>query len=188
MQVGPFELLHVPGHCPGHVALKLEDVIFCGDLILEKVTPHQSPEDLLPFMGVHHYLESLSTFEHWADGATLILNGHDDPIEDVSARIAMVRENLFRRVDQTLTALDEPRTLSQATEIVYNEMNGYNALLVIEKIGAYIEYLVQRGLVEIVNPDELENDPQAAIKYCRTQFAPGRSLSGEFRSLVRSQT
>ena len=166
MRVGPFEIIHVPGHCPGHVALKLDDVVFCGDLILEKVTPHQSPEDLLPFMGVHHYLESLSVFEHWADGTSLILNGHDDPIEDLSARIATVRKNLSRRIEQALAALSEPCTLAETTEQVYGAMNGYNALLVIEKIGAYVEYLVQRGLVEIVNPDELADDPQAAVKYC----------------------
>jgi glyoxylase-like metal-dependent hydrolase (beta-lactamase superfamily II) len=167
MQVGPFELLHVPGHCAGHVALKLDDVVFCGDLILEKVTPHQSPEELLPFMGVHHYLDSLSVFERWAGNASLVLNGHDDPITDLSARIDTTRANLFRRIDQALAALDEPRTLAGVTEQVYGKMNGYNALLVIEKIGAYVEYLVQRGLAEIVNPDELEDDPQAAIKYCR---------------------
>ena len=167
MQVGPFELLHVPGHCAGHVAFKLDDVVFCGDLILEKVTPHQSPEELLPFMGVHHYLDSLSVFERWAGSASLVLNGHDDPITDLSARIDTTRANLFRRIDQALAALDEPRTLAGVTEQVYGKMNGYNALLVIEKIGAYVEYLVQRGLAEIVNPDELEDDPQAAIKYCR---------------------
>jgi len=167
MQVGPFELLHVPGHCAGHVALKLEDVVFCGDLILEKVTPHQSPEELLPFMGVHHYLDSLSVFERWADGASLTLNGHDDPITDLPTRIETTRANLFRRIDQALAALDEPRTLAGVTEQVYGKMNGYNALLVIEKIGAYVEYLVQRGLAEIVNPDELEDDLQVAIKYCR---------------------
>jgi len=167
MQVGPFELLHVPGHCAGHVALKLEDVVFCGDLILEKVTPHQSPEELLPFMGVHHYLDSLSVFERWADGASLTLNGHDDPITDLPMRIETTRANLFRRIDQALAALDEPRTLAGVTEQVYGKMNGYNALLVIEKIGAYVEYLVQRGLAEIVNPDELEDDLQVAIKYCR---------------------
>jgi glyoxylase-like metal-dependent hydrolase (beta-lactamase superfamily II) len=166
MRIGPFELLHVPGHCAGHVALKLGDVVFCGDLILEKVTPHQSPEELLPFMGVHHYLESLSAFGRWADDATLILNGHDDPIDNLSERVVKVRKNLFRRIEQTLDALNEPRTLAQVTEQVYSKMNGYNALLVIEKIGAYVEYLVQRGLVEIVNPNELDNDPQAAIKYC----------------------
>jgi len=166
MRIGPFELLHVPGHCPGHVALKLDDVIFCGDLILEHITPHQSPEELSPFMGVRHYLDSLSAFENWASGAFLILNGHDNPITDLPAKTAHVRANLSRRIDQTLEALSEPRTLVQVTEQVYGEMNGYNALLVVEKIGAYVEYLLQRGLIEIVNPSELEDGPRAAIKYC----------------------
>jgi len=169
MQIGPFEMIHVPGHCPGHVALKLDGVVFCGDLILEHITPHQSPEELTPFMGVHHYLDSVSVFECWADGASLILNGHNNPITDLPGRIAHVRANLSRRIDQTLGALSEPRTLTEVTEQVCGAMNGYNALLVIEKIGAYVEYLLQRGLVEIVNPSELEDDPQAAIKYCRVE-------------------
>ena len=175
MQVGPFELIHVPGHCPGHVALKLDNVVFCGDLVLEHVTPHQSPEELTPFMGVRHYLDSLSVFERWAVNASLILNGHDDPIEDLPARIANVREHLSHRIDQTLETLSEPRTLAGIAEQVYGTMNGYNALLVIEKIGAYVEYLVQRGLVEIVNPDELETDPQAAIKYCCENVGKGKA-------------
>lgn len=175
MQVGPFELLHVPGHCPGHVAIKLDDVVFCGDLVLEKVIPHQSSEGLTPFMGVRHYLASLSAFENWADGASLVLNGHDDPITDLPARIAHVRANLSRRIDQTLDALSEPRTLAEVTERVYGAMDGYNALLVIEKVGAYVEYLRQRGLVEIVDPHELENDPQAAIVFYRMKQSDERS-------------
>jgi glyoxylase-like metal-dependent hydrolase (beta-lactamase superfamily II) len=177
MQIGPFELLHVPGHCPGHVALKLEDVVFCGDLVLEHVTPHQSPEELTPFMGVKHYLDSLSVFEHWADGASLILNGHNDPIVDLPERVAHVRANLSRRINQTLEALSEPYTLAEVTEQVYGAMNGYNALLVIEKIGAYVEYLLQRGLVEIINPRELEDDPQTAIKYCRVERPAQRNAT-----------
>ncbi len=177
MRIGPFELLHVPGHCPGHVALKLDDIVFCGDLVLKHVTPHQSPEELTPFMGVRHYLDSLSLFGRWADGASLIFNGHDDPITDLPARIATVAANLSRRITQALDALSEPRTLVQVTEQVYGPMNGYNALLVIEKIGAYVEFLVQRGLVEIVNTKELEDDPGAAIKYCRAELAPSRSTS-----------
>lgn len=167
MRVGPFELLHVPGHCPGHVALKLDDVVFCGDLVLEHVTPHQSPEELTPFMGIRHYLDSLAAFGRWADGASLVFNGHDDPITDLHARIRTVGTNLSRRIAETLNALSEPRTLAQVTEQVYGALNGYNALLVIEKTGAYVEFLLQRGLVEIVNSKELEDDPRAAIKYCR---------------------
>ncbi len=169
MRIGPIEVLHVPGHCPGHVALRLDDVIFCGDLVLEHITPHQSPEGLTPFMGVYHYLDSLSAFEHWAGGASLIMNGHDDPITDLPERMSHVRANLSHRIGQTLEALSEPRTLAGVTEQVYGEMNGYNALLVIEKIGAYVEYLQQRGLVEIVNPDELEDDSHAPIKYYRIE-------------------
>jgi hypothetical protein len=63
-------------------------------------------------------------------------------------------------------------------------MDGYNALLVLEKIGAYVEYLVQRGLVEIANSQELEDDPQAAIKYCRTKFASSRSETGAFYGVL----
>jgi glyoxylase-like metal-dependent hydrolase (beta-lactamase superfamily II) len=187
MRIGPFELLHVPGHCPGHVALKLDDVVFCGDLVLEHVTPHQSPEELTPFMGVRHYLDSLSAFQRWADGAPLILNGHDDPISDLPAQIATLGTNLSRRIAQTLEALSEPRTLIRVTEQVYGAMNGYNALLVIEKIGAYVEFLLQRGLVEIVNSKELEDDPEAAIKYCRVELAPSRSETGAFPGVSSGQ-
>lgn len=165
MQVGPFELLHTPGHCTGHVALKFDNVVFCGDLILERVIPHQSPEELLPYMGIHHFLESLTAFERWADGATLILNGHDEPIKNQSRGINKMRDRLFKRIDQTLDALSKPHTVKEVSEQVYGNSNGYNALLVIEKVGAYIEYLSQRGLVEIANPGELEDNPQAAIKY-----------------------
>lgn len=169
MRVGPFELLHVPGHCPGHVAFKLDDVVLCGDLVLKHVTPHQSPEELTPFSGVRHYLDSLSVFERWSDGASLVLNGHDEPLTELPDQMATVRTNLSRRIDQTLEALSEPRTLAQVTEQVYGVMNGYNGLLVIEKVGAYVEHLLQRGQVEVVNPEELDGDPQAAIKYCRVE-------------------
>ncbi len=165
MQIGPFELLHTPGHCAGHVALKFDNVVFCGDLILERVIPHQSPETLLPFMGIHHFLEALTTFEHWADGATLTLNGHDEPITDQSQLINKVRNRLNRRIDQTLDALSEPRTVKEVTEQVYGKTDGYNSLLVIEKVGAYIEFLYQRGLIEVTNPGELNSNPQTAIRY-----------------------
>lgn len=167
MRVGPFELLHIPGHCPGHVALKLDDAVFCGDLVLDDITPHQSPEELIPFMGVHHYLTSLSALEGWATGANLALNGHDAPLENLPARAAAIRQNIQRRLNQVLAALDEPRSVAEIAEIVYGQRNGYNALLVIEKIGAYVEYLYQRGLLTIASLDEKAEDgqPLPVIRY-----------------------
>ena len=168
MQVGPFKMVHVPGHCPGHVAIRLEDVVFSGDLVLERITPHQSPEELTPFMGVRHYLESLSLLGSWAKDARLVLNGHDEPIKDLSTCIISTRKHLSHRVHQVFDALSESCTLRDVTEKVYGGIGGYNALLVIEKVGAYAEYLYQRGLIEITNLDELENGNHSVpIRYRR---------------------
>jgi glyoxylase-like metal-dependent hydrolase (beta-lactamase superfamily II) len=184
MQVGPFEMLHVPGHCPGHVAIKLDEVIFCGDLVIEKVTPHQSPEELTPFMGLRHYLESLSVFQRWAEGARLILSGHDAPIPDLNARITEIRANLSHRLRQTLEGLSEPHTIAEVNALVYGEIGGYNSLLVLEKMGAYVEYLYQRGLLEISNLSELEGDGNPVIRYRCFQSVPETELLPKERAYV----
>jgi glyoxylase-like metal-dependent hydrolase (beta-lactamase superfamily II) len=184
MKVGPFEMLHVPGHCPGHVAIKLEDVIFCGDLVIESVTPHQSPEELTPFLGMRHYLESLTVFERWAEGARLILSGHDAPISDLRARAAGIRANLSHRLRQTLEGFAQPRTVAEVNTLVYGGIGGYNSLLVLEKMGAYVEYLYQRGLLVISNLSELEGGDDPVIRYRCTQPVPEQELLPKERAYV----
>jgi hypothetical protein len=46
-------------------------------------------------------------------------------------------------------------------------MNGYSQLLVIEKTGAYIEYFYEHGMIEITNPNELEQG--MPVRYRRLQ-------------------
>jgi glyoxylase-like metal-dependent hydrolase (beta-lactamase superfamily II) len=184
MKVGPFEMLHVPGHCPGHVAIKLDDVIFCGDLVIEAVTPHQSPAELTPFLGIRHYLESLSVFQRWAEGAHIILSGHDAPIPDLNARIADIRASLSHRLRQTLEAFSEPHTIAEVNALVYGEIGGYNSLLVLEKMGAYVEYLYQRGLLEISNLSELEGEGNPVIRYRCYQSVPDTELLPKERAYV----
>jgi hypothetical protein len=55
-----------------------------------------------------------------------------------------------------IEALGEPHTLAEICTAIYGETNGYNQLLVIEKTGAYVEYLYEYGMIEMTNPDELE--------------------------------
>ena len=164
LQVGPFELIHLPGHCPGHVAIRLEDVIFCGDMVVEGVTPHLSPESINPYSGLDHYLESLAHFQRWAKGARLILNGHDDVITDLPERIEATRQNLIRRMSKALDALVEPLTSAEISQAVYGETGGYNALLIIEKTGAYVEYFYEHGMIEITNPDDMEQGTPARYR------------------------
>ncbi|MBI5932477.1 MAG: MBL fold metallo-hydrolase [Chloroflexi bacterium] len=163
-KIGDYEWIHLPGHCPGQVAIKLDDVVFCGDHVIENVTPHQSPEELTPFLGIRHYLESLSIFARWAEGARFVLGGHGQ-IQNLETRMEEIRANLNHRLRQTLEAFREPNTVAAACRQVYGEIGGYNALLVIEKTGAYVEYLSQRGLLEICNLNDLEADGNPVIQY-----------------------
>jgi glyoxylase-like metal-dependent hydrolase (beta-lactamase superfamily II) len=180
--VSAFDMIHLPGHCPGHVALRLDDVIFCGDMVVEGVTPHLSPESINPYSGLDHYLTSLTRFQEWSKSARLILNGHDNVIADLPARIDATHKNLLRRIGKAVTSLSEPLTIAAVSTAVYGKTSGYNQLLVIEKTGAYIEYLYEHGLIEITNPEELENGQPA--RYRRLRDIPDSDILPKARNHV----
>lgn len=182
MGVGPFELIHLPGHCPGHVAIRLDDVVFCGDMVVEGVTPHLAPESITPYGGLDHFLESLSRFQSWAKDARWIFNGHDDVITDLPVHIDATHQNLIRRMSKALDALSEPRTISEVCTAVYGETGGYNQLLVIEKTGAYIEYFYEHGMIEVTNADEVEQGLPA--RYRRLHDVPDAELLPKERKYV----
>ena len=164
MRLGPFEFLHLPGHCPGHVAIRLDDVIFCGDVVVEGVTPHLSPESIHPYGGLDHYLDSLARLQHWAKDARLVLNGHDDVITDLPAQIEATERNILRRIRKAVEALHDPLTIDEVCRAVYGETGGYQQLLTIEKTGAYVAYLYEHGMIRITNPDELEQGQPARYR------------------------
>ena len=162
-----FEMIHLPGHCPGHVAMSLDDVIFCGDMVVNGVTPHLAPESINPYGGLDHYLESLHRLQTWAEGAHLILNGHDDVLTDLPAQIEMTRQNITRRMSKAVNALHEPLNIAEICNAVYGEMGGYNQLLVIEKTGAYVEYLYEHGMIEVTNFEKVEQGLPARYRRLR---------------------
>jgi glyoxylase-like metal-dependent hydrolase (beta-lactamase superfamily II) len=169
MRLGPLELIHLPGHCPGHVAIRVDDVIFCGDMVVEGVTPHLAPESINPYNGLGHYLESLARLQGWSKGARLIFNGHNDVITDLPHQIEVTKQNIFRRLSKAISALGEPLTIAEVCKAVYGEMGGYNQLLVIEKTGAYVEYLYEHGMIEITNPDEVEQGKPVRYRRLREE-------------------
>ena len=167
MHFGPFAFLHLPGHCPGHVAIRLDDVIFCGDMTVEGITPHLSPESIQPYGGLDHYLNSLSMLRHWAREARWILNGHDQTVADLPAQVKATRENICRRMGKGMDALLEPLTIEEICTAIYGAMEGYNQLLVMEKTGAYVEYLYSHGWIGISNPGEVEQGKPARYRRFR---------------------
>jgi glyoxylase-like metal-dependent hydrolase (beta-lactamase superfamily II) len=156
MHLGPFEMLHVPGHCAGHVVIRLHDMLFSGDQVLGRITPHQSPEQLTNSTGLGHYLDSLNLLDNWAAGSSLTLAGHDEPIQNLPMRINEIRKAHSDRLKLTLEFLSSPHSIAEVSQKLFVKVSGYNELLAIEESGAHVEYLHQRGHLRIVNIDELE--------------------------------
>lgn len=168
MRVGPFHMLHVPGHSAGHVVIRLHDVLFSGDHVLDHTSPHQSPEHLTLSTGLRHYLHSLELLRPWAAGVRLTLGGHNDPIRDLPTRLDEIRALHQGRLSQVLELLETPHTVSDVSHILFGEVHGYNVLLALEEAGAHVEYLYQLGKLGINNLDELENNPNPLpIRYYR---------------------
>jgi glyoxylase-like metal-dependent hydrolase (beta-lactamase superfamily II) len=151
MEVGPFSILHVPGHCAGHCVIRLENILFSGDHVLSHISPHQSPEYLTLFTGLDHYLYSLGTLQSWLEGIELTLPGHGNPITNVDARIKEIKSIHQQRLKQVLDFVQNPHTIEEVSRALFGDVHGYNVLLALEEAGAHIEYLYQRGLLEIYN-------------------------------------
>ncbi len=167
MRLGPLEMLYTPGHCPGHVVMRLDEVLFAGDHILAEISPHQSPESITLSTGLGHYLASLRLVEGWLEGVRLALGGHKRPVEDIPARIAAIRETHRKRLNDLLGFLETPHTVAEASRFMFGKVGGYNVLLAISEAGAHVEYLYERGFLGIDNLQEVEADPEAPVRYRR---------------------
>ncbi|MBM3145479.1 MAG: MBL fold metallo-hydrolase [Chloroflexi bacterium] len=168
MRLGPFEMLHVPGHCAGQVVIRLGDVLFSGDHILSEISPHQAPERLSLFTGLSHYLQSLESTRRWSEGIHLSLGGHYPPITNLKARIREIQEIHSQRLAEFLEILQEPHTVAEISKKYFGEMHGYNILLALEEAGAHVEHLYERGQLEIANIDEIDNNGNPAPLRYRT--------------------
>ncbi|MGH2626122.1 MAG: MBL fold metallo-hydrolase [Anaerolineales bacterium] len=145
MRVGPLEVIHVPGHCPGHVVFRWQDLLLAGDHVLIGISPHLAPERLSLNIGLGHYLESLGRVWAMAPSLRLTLPGHGPVIEDVAARIEAIEDLHAARLARVLDFASAPRTLAQISRELFPQASGYHGLLAIEEAGAHVEFLCERG-------------------------------------------
>lgn len=158
MRIGPFRFIHVPGHCAGHVVIRLHDYLFSGDHILEKTSPHQAPEQITLSTGLQTYLASLEVIRPLGRKLANTLGGHEDPIQDLEKRIEEIREVHKQRLQLVLRILSKPRTIMDISKYLFGKVEGYTVLLALEETGAHVEYLYQRGYLQITNLKEIEEN------------------------------
>jgi glyoxylase-like metal-dependent hydrolase (beta-lactamase superfamily II) len=182
MKIGPLEIIHVPGHCPGQVVFLIDDVLLSSDHVLQGTTPHQAPERLTLNMGLGHYLESLEKIRPLSQSLQVVLGGHEGPIYDLSGRILEIEQHHEVRLKQVMDLLSEPRTIAEISHELFLDVEGYHELLAIEETGAHVEYLAQRGYLSIDNLDLMV--PQAAIpvRYRSRKEVPAPRIASEFNA------
>lgn len=164
--VGGIGIIHVPGHCPGQVCLLVDDVLLTADHVLSRITPHQAPESITHHMGLGHYLDSLTKLEGM-DGYRLGLGGHEEPIEDVPARIRAIRQAHDERLCKVMDICREPKSIAAISRELFGRVDSYHVLLALEETGAHVEHLHQRGELMAANLDEIERTSHPVVQYAR---------------------
>ncbi len=168
-------VIHTPGHSPGHVCILVGDVLLCGDHILARTIPQQWPESLAAYTGLGHYLESLEKIRR-LEGVSIALGGHEPPISSVRHRIEEILSAQKRRLDRTLDIAARsarPASVAEITRRMYSRQQGFYELLALMDVGSRVEYLEQRGHLEIANLDGVRREQQAPLCYrTKARFNP----------------
>jgi glyoxylase-like metal-dependent hydrolase (beta-lactamase superfamily II) len=163
---GGLEVIHVPGHCPGQVCLRVDDILLTADHVLARITPHQAPESITNHMGLSHYLDSLDKIEKLG-GIRLGLGGHEGPIDDVAGRVCAIRAAHQERLEKVLDACAAPASTAEISKALFGKVESYHVLLALEETGAHVEYLYQRGELVAANLDEIAGTSHPVVRYVR---------------------
>lgn len=164
--VGGIEVYHAPGHCPGQVCLRVDDVLLTADHILSHTTPHQAPESITNNMGLGHYLDALDKIAR-LEGIQCGLGGHEEPMTDIYGRIQAIKQLHQERLDKVLDICRTPHTIADISRALFGRVESYHILLALEEAGAHVEYLYQRGELAAANLAEIEQTSHPVVLYQR---------------------
>jgi glyoxylase-like metal-dependent hydrolase (beta-lactamase superfamily II) len=163
-------VIHTPGHCPGHVCLRVDDVLLVGDQVLSPISPHLSPQALHPQNGLERYLFGLARLGR-EEGVSQVLPAHYDPIPDLAKRIGEIAAEHVEKLRTTLEVCKAGATMKDVAQTLFPGVDGYNVLLAQLEAGTHVEYLHQLGSLVVTNVDDLADSPTRPAVYKSTAVA-----------------
>jgi glyoxylase-like metal-dependent hydrolase (beta-lactamase superfamily II) len=149
-QVDGWEVLLLPGHADGHLALLRDGILVAGDTLLATISPN---------VGLYHdahpdplgdYLASLARIAELAPRVAYA--GHGPVIDDPPGRARELIAHHGERLDATRAALDgRPRTAYEVSLVLFPDPlpRGLRRFALAET-RAHLEYLVHRDGAERV--------------------------------------
>lgn len=143
------ELLHTPGHSPGHLSLAIRsspgdvlEAVLAGDLVAAESSVWVG----VPEGDVSAYLESIERLARLA--APVIGAGHGPPLREPAGRLAELIEHRLERERQVLAALAAgPAGAAAVTAAIYPQLTGSVADLARRSVLAHLAKAESDGLV-----------------------------------------
>ena len=143
-----WEVVHTPGHSPGHVCLwNADDRLLCsGDHLLQIVSPPVTFERGFEPDPMGSYLQSLDRVVALAP--ELVLPGHGTPFRDGARRAEAIAAGKRRRLRQVRELLaGRPRTVPELLTELFGSvaLTGAQRHFAMAEILAYLAFLEARG-------------------------------------------
>ena len=150
----PFDVLVLPGHADGHIALlgSHSGRLFGGDVLLEEITPNVGRwEDNAPDP-LGRYLETLARIQELSPA--VVYPGHRKPVERPAERAQEIAMHHAVRLDQHEAALREgARSAYDVAQLVWGGKLGFHEQrFAVAEALAHIERLEQVGRAVLVEP------------------------------------
>ena len=153
-EVDGWDVLHLPGHADGHLALLREGILVAGDTLLGSISPNiglypdSRPDPLAD------YFSSLTRIAELAP--SVALPGHGALIDDPAARARELIAHHHERLEQTAGALDgRPQTAYDVSLKLFPEpLPTTLRRFAMAETRAHLEYLVQREEAQRVDEAE----------------------------------
>ena len=153
-EIDRWELLHLPGHADGHLALLRDGILVAGDTLLGTITPNvglypdSRPDPLADYLAS---LERIVALE-----PRLALPGHGEPIEDPAGRAKELIDHHEQRLEQTVALLDgDPRTAYDVSLRLFPEpLSPALRRFALAETRAHLEYVVLRSRAQRVDGEE----------------------------------
>jgi glyoxylase-like metal-dependent hydrolase (beta-lactamase superfamily II) len=151
-----WEVIHTPGHSPGHVCLwsAADKILISGDHLLPRVTSPVTFERGFERDPMSSYLNSLQRVAELAPAT--VLPGHGEPFPDGARRAEAVMRTKRRRLEEVRQIIEtEPLPAAEiAFRLFGKRLSGSAQHFAMAEVLAFLAYYDVRGLAQRVRgPD-----------------------------------
>lgn len=162
-------VLHTPGHTPGSVIYWDEEdqdlsLAMTGDTILERITPNALQVRREEDGALATYLKTLERLKSMPIGT--MIPGHGLPVtglDGIIERALRLYEERRGRLVGFLKDADGPVTVWRLVTREWPDVDAGKAFLATSEVLGHVGILAKEGVIEITEPEEREDDEEAAL-------------------------